>query len=268
MSTPLLLGRDFAETDTMAAPRVVIIGEATARHFFGFTNAIGKTIGMGNENGSGQTLYYVIGVVKDSKYRSINETERLTGFVAASQDEDPRAATTFEIRVNGSPVALTKTVRDAIVSVSRDVTLQFRDMETQVNDSVLQPRLVALLSTVFGSLALLLATVGLYGITAYEVSRRKSEIGIRIALGAPRRSVIWLALRDTGTLLGAGMAAGVAASLAAGRLVKSLLFDVRPNDPRQVAIALLILAAAAILAAYLPARSAARLDPIETLRDE
>lgn len=146
----------------------------------------------------------------------------------------------------------------------RGIALQFRSLETQVNESLLQPPIVALLSAVFGSLAFLLATVGLYGITSYAVTRRKGETAMRIALGASRRSVVPLMLRDVVVL----PALGLAASLAAGRLVTSLLSRVRPRDPAQLASAALILAAATAVAAYLPTRRAARLDPMAALREE
>jgi ABC-type antimicrobial peptide transport system permease subunit len=163
---------------------------------------------------------------------------------------------------------LVPAARASILGVNRGISLQFRSLETQVNESLLQPRIVALLSSVFGSLALLLAMVGLYGITSYAVTRRKGEIAIRMALGAPRGSVVRLMLRDVVVLLALGMAAGLAASLAAGRLVTSLLFGVRPRDPVQLAGAVLILAAATAVAAYVPARRAARLDPMAALREE
>ena len=127
---------------------------------------------------------------------------------------------------------------------------------------------MALLSAIFGVLALLLAMVGLYGVTSYAIAQRRSEIGVRMALGAQKSAVYWLVLRDVAIILAAGTALGLAASLAAGRLVASLLFGVRPNDPLQLAAAAITLAAATAIAAYLPARRAARLDPMSALREE
>ncbi len=164
--------------------------------------------------------------------------------------------------------SLIPSIRSAIAEINRDVSLEFRSFETQVNESLLQPRIVALLSSIFGSLALLLSVVGLYGITSYSVARRKGEIGIRIALGSPQRSVVWLMLRDMAILLSIGAAIGLAISLALGRLVMSLLYGVKPNDPLHLTGATLILAIAAGIAAYLPARRAVRLDPMTVLRDE
>jgi putative ABC transport system permease protein len=159
-------------------------------------------------------------------------------------------------------------VRSVISGVNRGISLEFRNFETQVNESLLQPRIVALLSSIFGMLALLLAMVGLYGITAYSVARRRGEIGIRMALGAQARSVVWLMLRDVAVILVAGMSVGFAVSLGAGRLVKSLLYGVQPNDPVQLAGAAILLALATAIAAYIPARRAARIDPMAALREE
>ncbi len=268
MGTPLILGREFADTDSSAAPKVMVIGESAARHFFGFASPIGKTIAMDRFPGKGKDVYLVIGVAKDTRYQSVDEQERMTAFVASGQDTDPQPQVNFEVRTRLPVAGLERQVQSAIIAVNPHLSLEFRDLETQVNESVMQPRVVALLSTVFGLLALLLAAVGLYGITAYGVSRRRNEIGIRIALGATRQSVIWLALRDVGVLLTVGTAIGVGGSLALGRLIKSLLYGVQPNDPRQLVGAAAILLICALVAAYVPARRAASLDPLTALREE
>ena len=268
MGTPLILGREFADTDTSNAPKVMVIGESAAVHFFGFGSPIGKTIAMDRLPGKGKDVYQVVGVVKDNTYQRVDEEKRLTAFVASGQETDPNSQINFELRTPLAAATLEHPVQSAIMSVNPHLSLEFRDLETQVNESVMQPRVVALLSTVFGLLALLLAAVGLYGITAYGVSRRRNEIGIRIALGAPRQSVIWLALRDVGILLMVGTAIGIGGSLALGRLIKSLLYGVQPNDPRQLAGAAALLLLCALVAAYVPARRAASLDPLTALREE
>jgi ABC-type antimicrobial peptide transport system permease subunit len=207
-------------------------------------------------------------VVKDAKYYQINEDPRKTAFLALDQDPDPRPDVNFMVRYGGPMDALLPSIRSVFAEANRDISLQFRSFETQVSESLLQQRVIALLSTIFGSLALLLAIVGLYGTTAYTVARRHGEIGIRMALGAQRRSVVWLMLRDIMALLAVGLALGVAGSLAAGRLIESLLYGVQPNDPARLAAALCVLAATTAVAAYLPARHAARLDPMKALRQE
>jgi predicted permease len=268
MGTPRILGRDFTETDNSNAPKVIVISESAARHFFAFANPLGKTIAMDRLPGGGKDVYQVIGVVRDNKYQSVDEGRRLTAFVAAGQDNDPRSQVNFEVRTSGPVTAWQAAVQSAIMAIDPHISLEFRELETQVNESIMQPRLTALLSGVFGLLALALAAVGLYGITSYGVSRRRNEIGIRIAVGAPRRSVIRLVLKDVGILLVIGIGAGLAGSLALSRLIRSLLYGVRPNDPRQLAAAAVILVACALVAAYIPARRAARLDPLAALREE
>ncbi len=266
MRTPVRMGRAFDSRDDLTAPPAMVINESAAHHFFGAANPLGKTIGMTTRGGS--DLYQVIGVVKDTKYNRLNEEQRNIGFLAAAQDSTPQPSLNYSLRSDGPVEALIPSVRAAFSGVNRDIALEFRNLETQVNESLLRPRMVALLSTVFGSLALLLAMVGLYGITNYAVAQRKGEIGIRLALGAQPRSVIWLMLRDTAVLVVAGVAVGLAASLAAGRLVASLLYGVKFNDPVELAGAALTLAAAIALAAYLPARRAAQGDPMAALRQE
>ena len=262
MRTPLLLGRDFGDGDGMKARKAIIVNESAARQFFGAANPIGKTIGMDKDE------YQIIGVVKDTKYNRINENGRNIGYLAAGQDAEAPPQLRFTLRADVPVETLIPAARAAIGEVNRGISLEFHNLETQVSESLLQPRAVALLSAVFGLLALLLAMVGLYGITSYTVTRRKGEVAIRMALGAPRDAVVWLMLRDVAVLLAVGMAMGLAASLAAGRLVTSLLFGVRPRDPAQLLGAAAILAVATAVAAYVPARRAARLDPMAAVREE
>ncbi len=266
---PFVMGRDFNQHDSMNASRVMVISETTARRFFGSLNPIGRTVGLDKPGKPGEReIYQVIGVVKDTKYNRIDEEPRSIAYLACEQDSAPRPIIRLEVRSGGPVEALIPTIRSAISGVNRDFSLEFRNFEKQVDESLMQPRIVASLSTVFGSLALLLTMVGLYGSTSYAVTRRKGEIGIRIALGAQPESVIWLVLRDAVMPLALGMSLGFVASLAAGRLVTSLLYGVQPNDPVQLAVAAVILAGATATAAYLPARRAARLDPMAALREE
>ena len=267
LGTRLIQGREFEDTDSSNAPKVMIIGENAARHFFGFVNPLGKTIAMDRPS-SGKDNYRVIGVVEDSRYRLIDEPESLTGFVAAGQDTDPHPRVSFEVRTAIPANALQPAIQSVIVSMNPHLSLEFRSLETQVNESVMQPRIVALLSTIFGLLALVLAAVGLYGITAYGVSRRRNEIGIRIALGAQRWPVIWLSLKDVALLLAIGVSAGLGGSLALSRFIRSLLYGVQPNDPLQLAGAVAILIVCTFVAAYVPARRAAGVDPLASLREE
>lgn len=269
MGIPLLVGRDFNEHDDLHSPNVLIVSESTARHFFGTVNAMGKQISL-DRPGPDRALYpyEIVGVVKDAKYAQIDEKPLRVAYMPAAQDPDPWPNMSFEVRTRVPGEPLIPALRAAVGQVNRAASLEFGNFNTQVDDYLLRPRAVALLSTAFGLLALLLAMVGLYGVTSYAVVQRRGEIGIRMALGEQRQSVTWLMLRDVLILLVAGLALGLATSLAAGRLVASLLYGIKPNDPLQLAAAVLVLSVAATLAAYLPARRAARLDPMAALREE
>ena len=269
MRTPQLLGRDFSEHDGAGAPQVMLIDESAARRFFGNANPIGKTIGADSPGQPGKRdVYQVIGVVKDTKYEAVNEDRLLSVYLASAQDTEPWPEASFEIRTGGPVAAFIPAVRAAIGEVNRNISLEFRNFETQVSDSLLQPRMVALLSAFFGGLALLLAMIGLYGVTAYGVARRQAEIGIRMALGAQPGSVVWLVLREVAVMLAIGTVLGLGASLAAGRLVASLLYGMKSYDAAPLAIAAVVLGIATGIAAYLPAHRAARLDPMAALREE
>jgi predicted permease len=269
MGTPLLLGRDFSEHDSLAAPKAIILSETTARAFYGNENPIGKMVGMENEANKPRDLFQVIGVVKDAKYKALNQAASFkTAFLAASQDTEPWPNVSFAVRSGEGPEGLEARIRDAITKVNRDASIEFRSFQTQVDDSVRRQEVVALLSGFFGGLALLLAMLGLYGVTAYSVARRHSEIGIRMALGARKKAVLWLVMRGVWLMLAMGTVAGTAGALLLGRLVGSLLFGVKANDPATVGAAVFALGTAATVAAFLPARRAASLDPMRALRNE
>jgi ABC-type antimicrobial peptide transport system permease subunit len=241
----------------------MIVNESAARQFFGSANPLGRTIRVG----AGWRLQ-VIGVVKDAKYQRVDEPAPIAAFVAMGQYPHSYPSLNFELRHTLSFSALTPAVRQAIADVSADISLEFRSFETQVDESLEQQRLVAALSTLFGALALALSMVGLYGVTAYSVARRKGEIGVRVALGARTRAVVWLILRDAAVLLAIGTALGAVGALTSARLLTSLLYGVEPNDPVLMFAAAAMLAAATTLAASLPAWRAARLDPMRVLREE
>jgi predicted permease len=270
MGTPLLLGRDFSEHDSLASPKAIILSETTARAFFGVENPLGRMVGMDHDNGTGKReAIQVIGVVKDAKYEALDQAASFkTAFLAVSQDASPWPSVSFEIRSSSAPETIEPRIRDAITTVNRNASIEFRNFETQVRDSVRQQEVVALLSGFFGALALLLAMMGLYGVTAYSVVQRQSEIGIRMALGAQQKAVLWLVMRAVALMLAIGTVAGAAGALLLGRLVASLLFGVKANDPATLAAAAIALTMAAAVAAYLPARRAARLDPMRALRNE
>lgn len=191
MGTLMLLGRDFSQQDVLGAPKKIILSETTARAFYGTESPVGKMVGMENEPTKPRDLLQVIGVVKDAKYESLNQAASLkTAFLAASQDTEPWSIVSFEIRSSQGLEDLEPRIRDAITQANKDASIEFHSLETQVNDSMRQQAVVALLSGFFGLLALLLAVMGLYGVTAYSVARRQNEIGIRMALGAEKKAVL------------------------------------------------------------------------------
>jgi putative ABC transport system permease protein len=271
MGAKLIAGRDFDAHDALGAPRVMIIGETTARAFWGSESPLGRIVKKDSADSNGtQDSYQIVGVVNDMKYESLSEKTLKTGFVPASQDPNPRSATVFELRLDSmnSLNRVLPMAREALSKTNKNLSLEFQTFDSQVADSLIRPRLIAVVSGFFGAVALILAATGLYGAIAYSTARRKSEIGLRVALGASYGSVVWLVLREIGLTLLVGTAIGLTAARFAGNLVTSLIYGVHPTDPAILGVALGVLVATAAVAAYIPARRAARLDPMDSLRIE
>jgi putative ABC transport system permease protein len=271
--TPIRAGRDIDDHDTMTTQPVMLVNEAFVRRFFPGRNLIGTNLAVTYRSGSyGDILLgskTVIGVVGDAVYRSIRDPARPTVYFPLAQRDDPLGFTNFYIVMRslaGSPVLLAHSVAAALHAVNLDLTLTFRPLADQVNESLAQDRLVALLSGFFGALALLLAALGLYGVTAYAVARRRTEIGIRIALGAEPSGVVRLVLLRVATLVGIGVAVGVGVSLWASQFVAALLYGVQPHDAATFIGAAVVLTSVAAVAAWLPAWRASRIDPAVILR--
>jgi ABC-type antimicrobial peptide transport system permease subunit len=206
--------------------------------------------------------------VQDAVYRTLRETVPPTMYLAVAQQPEPPSGMALSVRAaQGPPALLTRSLARSLTAVNGNVAITFRPLADQVGASLIQERLVALLSGFFGALALLLAGLGLYGVTSYAVSRRRTEIGIRMALGAAPAGVIGLVLRRVGILVGAGVVAGGAVSLWLGRFVQMLLYGLEPRDPGTLVAAVVVLAAIGTLAGWLPARRASRIDPASVLRE-
>jgi predicted permease len=267
LGIPLVAGRDFSPQDSGGVEKVAVINESMARRFFGDENPLGRRFGFGRpENGS---KLEIIGVVKDAKYTSLREPSRPMFYLPFAQAQTGRGQMTLVVRTTGDHAPFAAAIQHEARAL--DPAMPMFGVETlaaQVDASLVQERLVATLSSVFGLLALLLACIGLYGVMAYDVARRTHEIGIRMALGARERRVVRLVLGETLWLVGIGMIIGLGAALAATRWVKSLLFGLQPHDPLTIGLAVFVLLAVAAFAGYLPARRASRVDPMVALRHD
>jgi putative ABC transport system permease protein len=266
MQTPFYAGRDFSERDTVNSPGVVIINQAAMSRFFHGESPIGRVIYVEIEHDAWEPLT-VVGVVSNTAYQSLRETPPPLMYFALSQQAPPGTFITFVLRGTGT-TAVAQAVTAAGRAIDPNITFDFRSLETQLADSLIQERLLAMLPGFFGMVALFTAAIGLYGMVSLAVTRRRNELGVRMALGAAPRGIVWLVLRDMAFITGVGLMAGVALAFASGRLVTALLYGLTPTDPATAALAVALLGGVALLAGYLPARRAARLDPMIALRDE
>jgi len=265
METPFIAGRDFDAHDTPQAPLVAVVNESMANKFFGSRrDAVGKTFRPG---GNGGSPIQIIGVVKDTKYTSLRAEGEAIAYYPLSQLPPMRWAN-FVLRANGPATSLIPSVKAAVDEVNHDITLQFRTLALQVDESLGRERLLATLSGFFGALALALAVTGLYGVMSYNVARRRNEIGIRMALGAEQARVLGMVLGEVAILIVAGLALGLAVAVFSTRLLAGFLYRLEPNDPTTLVTACVVLAVSAVVAGLLPARRAAKLDPMTALREE
>ena len=268
MRTPLVQGRAFDERDTATSAPVVIVNHLLARTYFPGQDPIGKHL-LANSKGMLSILpMEIIGVTQDAKYSSLREDFRPEAYFPLSQIGAVGEGTTFEIRTAMNPATVIPAVRDVMGRVNKLASLRFLTLNQEADDSVIQERLLAVLSGFFGGLALLLTAIGLYGVMSYVVTRRQREIGIRMALGAQQGRILRLVLRDVTTLLIAGVTAGLVGAWWATRFVQQFLFGLKPYDAATIGTAILVLTAVALFAGYLPARRASRLDPMRVLREE
>jgi predicted permease len=263
----LLAGRNFNDRDTKTAPAVVIVNQTLAQRFFPNLNPIGRTFRI-VENGKPGPPIEVVGVVRDSKYQTLREKTHPTAFFQVTKIPGDGEAETFELRTGVRPSGLVSEVQAAVAGVNKEIPLEFHTLSEQVNDSMVQERMLALLSGFFGTLALLLAMIGLYGTLSYLVAQRQTEFGIRMALGAERGSILRLVMRSVISVLAVGVVAGVGISLAATRVLQQLLFGLGPHDVVTMIAAVAVLSVVALIAGYLPARRAMKVDPMVALRNE
>jgi len=264
LEIPFLQGRDFDDRDRLGAPKVVIVNERMAKHFFGEPgNAIGKRIGLDETPD-----VTIVGVVKDAQYINLRKSMRRHFYLPTTQDST-LSNLTLHLKTSGEPGVVAEQLRGELKALDPHVPLyNIKTLATEIDESLVQERMVTWLSSAFGLLATMLTALGLYGVLTFSVARRTREIGIRVALGAQRRDVFRLIMIRGVILVGVGVAIGLGASYAFSRFISALLFGVTPNSLSTLAGVSVGLIAVALLACYLPARRATRVDPMVALRYE
>jgi predicted permease len=265
MQIPLIAGRTFGPQDTATSQKVAVISEQLAKTRFPNINPIGRHYHIGGADSSWDME--VIGIVKDVKFEQLSEPVQTLDYVDYLQR--PQYQQDLVVRYTGDSTSVSSAIQQAIHSVDRNLPItRVSTLNEQVANSITQQRTVAQLSTFFGLLAVFLSCIGIYGLMSYVVSRRTNEIGIRMALGAERSNVRWLIMREIVVLIGIGVAIGIPATLYGSRLIKSMLFGLKGDDPTSLIASVVAMLIVGLLAGYLPARRASRVDPMVALRYE
>jgi predicted permease len=264
MGIPVLYGRSFDFRDTPTSPAVAIINQSLAKREFA-TNPVGTTFRMKE----GQQQYEIVGICADAKYGWLRNDPPPTFYVLYSQQKDARGGMTFEVRTRGDPRGSVNAIRGAVESVDKDLPLiEVRTQQEQIDATLAPERSFSAVTTGFGILALLLASIGIYGVMASAVARRVNEIGVRMALGARANQVLRMVLSEAMSLALTGIVAGFGAALLLTRFLNSMLFGLKPTDPLTLASAAFLLLTVAMLAGWAPARRASRIQPVQALRHE
>jgi predicted permease len=267
MGVPLLEGREFNDRDLAETDPVCIVNRTFAEHYFPGRSALGRHIGSFILR-NGKLDMEIVGVVENALYNGPREGERRQVFFAEPQ-ERYLTGQTYYVRTNLDSKQMFGVIQSAVRQMdSRVAPSAMRTVDAQLDQILLTERLIAMMSAGFGALATLLASIGLYGVMAFAVARRTREIGVRLALGAMRGSVVWLVMREVLLLVGLGLAVGIPAALALGRFIAAQLFGVKANDPWVAGIAAIVLSLIAAIAGLVPARRASRIDPLLALRYE
>ncbi len=265
-SIPVIAERGFDAGDTETSPKVAVINERLAKNFFPTSDPVGKTFLTGDPKH--RVRMQIVGVCKDAKYDNLRSDPPATFYVPYRQQAGSESMT-FDVHTRVKPEAIVPLLRTAVASIDKDLPLlDIRTQNEQIDDTSKQERIFASLTSGFGLLALVLACIGIYGLMAYSVVRRTSEIGIRMALGAQAGRVQRMIMRDASSLAIAGVAAGLGAGMAMSRLIASMLYGIQSYDPLTYTGAALLLLFVALSASWIPARRAASIDPLKALRHE
>jgi macrolide transport system ATP-binding/permease protein len=268
MQIPILKGREIGERDTAGSPPVAVVNQTFAKKFFSDDNPVGRRFGLGGD-GNKFTDLEIIGVAANARYQDLKRDIPPIVYIPYSRNGRILNRMIFEVKTAGDPLALANVVRHIVHDADPRVPVTgVTTQAAQIDQTIGQERTFAELCTCFAALALLISCVGLYGTMAYTVARRTSEIGIRMALGAERRRIVWMVLREVFTLSAVGLAIGLAAAWGTTRYVASFLFGTKPDDPLALSMSVAVLAMAATVAGYAPAWRASRIDPMAALRHE
>ena len=268
MQLPMLLGRPIGPHDVEGAPIAAVVNEAFVKKYFPDQNPIGRRFALGNSEAGDLTI---VGIARNARYNSLKDAIPPVAYLSFLQNVEkrPPIPTFFELRTAGNPAALAETVRKAVHDDAPNVPIMGMMTQTErIDSTIVQERTFADLCTAFAVLALLIACVGLYGTMAYAVSRRTNEIGIRMALGAGRRRIVWMVLREVLALAAVGLTLGLACAWSAMSTIQSFVFGMKPADPIAILFAVGILVTALVLAGFAPAARASRIDPLTALRHE
>jgi macrolide transport system ATP-binding/permease protein len=267
MRIPILGGRGIEPSDQPGSLKVAVINELFARKNFGNQNPLGRHLILEYENH--RRDMEIVGVTRNARYRGLRDSTPPVVYIPYNQGFPPPRQMVYELRTDGEPLRYASTVREIVHQVDSRVPItDIRTQSEEIDRTMNQEMILARLCTVFSVLALVIACVGLYGTVSYNAARRTSEIGIRMALGAQRGPVVWMVLREVVVLAAIGLAISLPTALATSRLIQSFLFGMSPNDPSTLTLAMLTLFTAALVAGYLPARRASRIDPMIALRHE
>jgi predicted permease len=268
MGTTMYAGRDFDAHDTLGAPEAAIVDQSFADRYFPKQSPVGRVFYNVPELGGKLHQYQIVGVVKRLKYESLQSDFTPMVFLPVAQNDPPDSSTNFMVHSDLPLAAAIATTRTALEHVNRGITLEFHSLPVLADDSIRRESLMAKLSSIFGLLAIVLATIGLYGVKSYIVAQRRHEIGLRLALGADRPNILRMMLTQSGVMLVAGLVVGTLVALAAGRAAQSLLFEVRANDPATFVLAIAGLTLVSFIASLIPALKAASIPPMAALREE
>ena len=269
MKVPILVGRDIDEHDRTTSQKVAVVNEQFAKLNFHGENPLGRHLLLWGVTGTVVRDMEVVGVVKNASYGNVKREIPPVVYMPFNQGHPLPNEMTFALRVSGDPLAFVDTVRQVVHQADASLPLfHVRTQQAEIDDQVRQETILAELCSAFAVLALTIACVGLYGTISYAVARRTGEIGIRMALGAQRRPVLWLVLREVLALAVGGLAISVPVALGTSRFIGSFLFGMKPNDPLALGLAVIILLLAALLAGGIPARRASQIDPMTALRHE